>query len=299
MKPMYMVLMTLALLSCRNNSDDKPVAELTSKVQISEPELSDSSANTAAADEQVRADSDKRKQLPKGNATPPADWTQKIIKTANVSIELKDYHAYNNAVHHSLATYGAYIAQEQQQEDEAEIVNDLSIKVPVEQFENLLNFLTSDRKNKLLQKQITTSDVTAEYADTRSRLETKKQVREKYHQFMANANKIDDVLRLQSEINAITEDIEAAAGRVKYLGHQASYSTINLRYFQVLDVSKKSEDEPGFIREIANAFKAGTAFLGEILVGLTSVWPLLILLALAWVVIRRKGLLRSKPHLNK
>lgn len=197
-------------------------------------------------------------------------------------------------MHQSIATYGAYIAGEQQQEDDAQITNDISIKVPVGQFENLINYLTADKKNKALTKQITSADVTAEYADTKSRLETRKQVRDKYSQFMSNANKIDDVLRLQSEINTITEDIEAAAGRVKYLNHQASYSTINLRYFQILDASKATDEkEPGFGSRFVGSLKAGASLVGELFVALAYIWPLLLIGCGVWYILKKKGVFRS------
>jgi hypothetical protein len=299
MKLMYVVVMTLLISSCQSNKNNEPVQELAKKVDEKKTELTDSTTSSDYNFDEKQPKSDespKQKPQPTNSTEPFTDWTQKIIKTANISVELKDYHAFNNSVHHSLATYGAYIAQEQQQENDAQIINELSIKVPVEQFESLINFLTADKKNKLLQKQITSSDVTAEYADTRARVETKKQVREKYRQFLGNANKIDDVLAIQSEINAITEDIEAAAGRVKYLSHQATYSTINLRYFQVLDPSKANDDnKPGFFAELGNAFEWGASFIGRILIALASVWPLLVIACTSWVIIKRKGLFKANP----
>jgi hypothetical protein len=105
------------------------------------------------------------------------------------------------------------------------------------------------------------------------------------------------VLQLQSEINAITEDIEAAAGRVKYLSHQSAYSTINLRYFQVLDASKANDDkDPGFGTQLLNALKSGASFIGELIVALVSIWPLLLIGILVWYFIRRGSLLKSQPQ---
>jgi hypothetical protein len=292
MKLMYVVVLTVIALSCHRAEDKAPIQELSNKLDGIKKELADSSIQ-ADEEEQAppgnKAPGEKQDKPQSKPAAPQADWTQKIIKTANVSLELKDYHSYDNTVHQSIATYGAYIATEQQQQDDAQITNEISIKVPVDQFENLIGYLTADKKNKVLTRQITSADVTAEYADTRSRLETRKQVRDKYQQFMSNAGKIDDVLRLQSEINSITEDIEAAAGRVKFLGHQASYSTINLRYFQVLDASKAGDEkEPGFGSRLVGALKAGAGLIGELFVALASIWPLLLTGCVVWYYIRRR-----------
>ena len=290
MKSIFMVVMTLLVFSCKQNNE-KDLQPLNDKVKAVENFVADSAA---ASPEPGGNTAEQKNKAGKPIPSPVTDWTQKIIKTANINLELKDYHPFNNSVHNMLAGYGAYIAQEQQQQDEAQITNEISIKVPVDRFETLVNALTADNKNKVLQKQITSADVTAEYADTKAREETKRQVRGKYQEFMNNAHKIDDVLALQSEINSITEDIEAAAGRVKYLNHQSAYSTINLRYFQVLDAAKVDNDNPGFGTKLVQAMKNGTAIIGELLVILMSIWPLLLIGAVAWYFLRRKGILKAK-----
>ena len=51
------------------------------------------------------------------------DWDKKIIKTARITLELKEYASFNTGIHDKLKRYGAYIAGEQQTEsDKAERV---------------------------------------------------------------------------------------------------------------------------------------------------------------------------------
>ncbi|HET9826268.1 MAG TPA: DUF4349 domain-containing protein [Chitinophagaceae bacterium] len=57
---------------------------------------------------------------------------------------------------------------------------------------------------------------------------------------------MQDILNVQNEINGIQEDIEAAAGRIEYLSHSSSYSTINLTYFQILDASAKNNGDVSY-----------------------------------------------------
>src|SRR5688572_8123039 len=119
MKSMYVVILTLVMFSCQSNKDE--VSELTNKVEIENLDVaSDSTYEPEGNQVADKRDREQRSPSPANNVQAPADWTQKIIKTANISIELKDYHSFNNSVHHSLASYGAYIAQEQQQQDEAQ-----------------------------------------------------------------------------------------------------------------------------------------------------------------------------------
>ena len=58
--------------------------------------------------------------------------------------------------------------------------------------------------------------------DTRSRLEAKKQVRLRYLDFLKEAKNVEEILNVQSQINGIQEDIEAASGRLDYLNHAST-----------------------------------------------------------------------------
>jgi len=224
------------------------------------------------------------------------EWDRKIIKIANVSLELKDYNSFNNNIHQNLYSFGAYVAQEQQTQTEGEISNQVSIKVPVDQFENLMNYLSAVDKNaKVLDKQVSSEDVSTQMVDTKSRIETKKRLRDKYFELMNNAKKMDDVLSVNNEISSITEDIEAASSKVQYLSHQSAYSTINLKYFQILNAAKLDTTSPTFFTSFAEAFKRGAYFIGELLLFFVSIWPLVIGGAVGWYFIRKK-LLKPKPQ---
>ena len=69
------------------------------------------------------------------------DWDKKIIKTGILTLECNDYKNFNTGIHSKVKNYGAYIAEEKQEENDYKISNTISIKVPVAQFENLVNSL--------------------------------------------------------------------------------------------------------------------------------------------------------------
>ena len=125
---------------------------------------------------------EKEKQLPKPSTptqqSPESkpDWNKKIIKTGTLNVEVKDYAKFNQVVHSSASRFGGYIADELQSETEYKIENTIVIKVPVDQFQSAVDFLTSG-DGKINEKKISSEDVTTQYVDTRSRLEAKKQVR--------------------------------------------------------------------------------------------------------------------------
>ncbi|HEX4373513.1 MAG TPA: DUF4349 domain-containing protein, partial [Puia sp.] len=166
------------------------------------------------------------------------------------------------------------------------IENTISIKVPVDQFDNAISELVTSNE-KIIEKKITSDDVTTEMVDTKSRMEAKKQVRLRYLDLLKQAKNMDEILQVQNEINDIQEQLESAAGRIEYLNHSSAFSTINLTFYQIVNSSAPNEKEPSYLHQIAEAFKEGLKWVGSLLVALISLWPLWIGVIIIWVVIRK------------
>lgn len=216
------------------------------------------------------------------------DWEKKIIKTANVSLELKDFNAYNKNIHQNLKAYSAYIAQEEQTQTDGIMQNVVTIKVPVDRFDDLMNTFSGEGI-KVMERKITTEDVTGDVIDTKGRIETKKQVRQQYMELLKQAKNMKDILEVQSEINGITEQVEAAGGRVQYLVHQAAYSTINLKYFQYTNGSKTVDEEPSFFSKLKEAFKSGGYAIANLALLLANIWPIVLIAFFGYLVLKRRN----------
>lgn len=214
------------------------------------------------------------------------DWDKKIIKNATINIEVKNYEKTYAGIRQKITSLGGYVAQEEQSQTDYKIENTVVIKIPVDQFDNALLQFTAGA-DKVNERRITSQDVTTEFVDTKSRMESKKQVRLRYLDLLKQAKNMEEILNVQSEINSIQEEIESAAGRIEYLGHSASYSTINLTCYQVINESAKDSDKKSFGSKIKEALGNGAAWIGDLFIGLLSIWPLLVLAIIAWVVYRR------------
>jgi hypothetical protein len=263
------------IMSCgkASDSDQTAVSNLqlnTPKEQIASADLSNNKSNKSVAgiaavdsSSNTTSFSSNDSLLNSGGPT-NIDWDKKIIKNAHVTLELKDYNAYNSSLHTKLKGYGAYVAQEQQTESDDQIANNITIKVPVDKFDDLMNSLPGDGI-KVLEKTISTEDVTGEVVDTKSRIEAKKEVRAKYLELLKQAKDMKEILEVQNEINDIQVDIESASGRVNYLTHAAAYSTINLRYYQFLNGVTSKDVEPGFLTNVSEAFKTGSSVITNLI----------------------------------
>ena len=302
MKKIFIALTAIALfISCKNEKKKESIADVTIITKQEEkPQLQDErnkngivgNFNDKNATPQ-EPKPNKAKQDQQEPQTKP-DWDKKIIKTANLNLEVKDYNAYNTSLRDKLKQFGGYITQEEQSQFEYKIENTLTIKIPVDQFDDAVNNISSNVK-ELNEKKITSEDVTTEVVDTRSRLEAKRQVRLRYLDLLKQAKNMEEILSVQSEINGIQEQIESAAGRMEYLQHSSSFSTIHLTYYQVLKEGAIDPDKPTFATRITNAFQFGWNWIGEFSIGLVSLWPILLVVFGIFIFYKRSRRPKTKP----
>jgi len=221
------------------------------------------------------------------------DWDKKIIKTANLNIEVKDYKVFANQLHDIVKQFGGYIFQEQQNESAYKIENTVSIKIPVAQFDDAMNKLTASGE-KIVERKIISEDVTSDMVDTKSRIEAKKEVRLRYLDLLKQAKNMQDILQVQNEIDGIQEQLESAAGRVAYLNHSSAFSTINLTFYQVTDVIGITEKEPTYLHKIKEAFSGGLKWISDLMLELVALWPLIIAVVTLWIVLKKRKSTKSK-----
>jgi Domain of unknown function (DUF4349) len=302
MKLLYQFLAALllcSLIACdRNNSADTDQIVQLSKAISSAKEKNKPADNqlTGAFDTAVAPQNNQIKQAQQqpGKAQTNEDWDKKIIKTGNLTMEVKSYKTFNDLLHSGIKQSGGYIAQEEQNQSDYKIENIVTIKVPVDQFDNAILQLTP-ASEKVVEKKITSEDVTAEIVDIKSRMEAKRRVRDRYLDLLKQAKNMEEILKVQNEVNDIQENIEAAAGRIGYLGHAAVFSTIHINFYQVLNTPVN--DPPlSYGYRILESFKAGLHWFAELLVMMVSLWPLWIGILAAWFYIRKQKNLTAKKH---
>jgi hypothetical protein len=242
------------------------------------------SDSVAIPDQKQNSEKDVKKRPKQSQSN--SDWDKKIIKTASLNFEAANYKSFNQSIREKVKISGGYIAQEEQTQTDYKIENVVVIKIPVDQFDNFIAGL-SETGGKLNEKKITSEDVTAEFVDTKSRMEAKKQVRLRYLDLLKQAKNMDEILNVQNEINSIQEEIEAASGRVNYLSHSSAFSTINLTFYQVLNAAAKDNAESTFLTKVSASFKTGLQWIGDLVIGIISIWPLLIAAAFFWFAFKK------------
>ena len=232
----------------------------------------------------------------------PADWDKRIIKDATLQLQVKDPKAMNASVKEAIKLSGAYIASETETLLSAgQIKDELTIRVPREKFDELVDRICG-YGDSILQKNISSTDVTEEFVDTKARISAKEKVKDRYFDFLKQTHTVDEVLKVQEVIGDLQEDIEAATGRVNYIQHQSALSTIHLTYYQLYIPPVIPEQEvPGFFKQLVTGAAEGWQVLQTLLLIMVKIWPLWLTGIIIWLVIRkRKGsyqrsAIRSEP----
>jgi hypothetical protein len=298
MKILIAAVAALLVISCNSSKERSNLADAIQKVAENKSSALDvASVNEAESADSVAASPQQKQKDQSGNAVPSSpkiDWDKKIIKTASLNAEVHSYDSFYSSLREKVRNIGGYVAQEEQNQSDYKIENTITIKVPVDQFDNALTSLTAGTE-KVNERKVTSQDVTTEVVDTKSRMEAKKEVRLRYIDLLRQAKNMSEILSVQSEINGIQEEIESAAGRINYLSHSSAFSTINFTFYQVLNVSARNYEEPSFWIKLSTSFKTGWQWVSDFFVGLVSIWPVFLFVIVIWTIIKRYTKPKAKP----
>lgn len=264
----------LFALSCNNYTSKESISDLNKLESAGDQKAYYASDSIATPPTTNNSPNQSKNQA----AAPDRNWEKKLIRKSNLRVEVENIKEYKQRIRSLLETTGGYTSNETQKEEWGNIEISATLRIPGEKFEQALAELT-DHVKKVHTKEVNSSDVTSEWVDTRSRLETKKQVRFQYLDLLKKAGNMNEIMIVQNEINSIQEEIEAATGKLSYLSHSSQFSTIEVAYFQVVDPSQQETKKEGFLSKLKAGFLSGWEFIGQILIGLVTIWPLLFFIA--------------------
>ena len=165
----------------------------------------------------------------------------------------------------------------------------MTIRVRSEFFADLLKEIDKEAAY-VHYRNIRSEDVGKQFVDLESRLKTKREVQERFKEILrTKAGKIEELLSAEKQIGELQEEIEATVSRLIYLKDQVAYSTINLEFYELVSTSGDvaSTEDPVWTK-FADAFTNGLTGAINILIFLTELWPLIMISALAFVLLKRK-----------
>ncbi|RLD83023.1 MAG: hypothetical protein DRJ10_04310, partial [Bacteroidetes bacterium] len=221
----YLMSIWLLLAACSGQSNDY--------MESMEPEYANDMLAMSEKTKMVQTEPD-LKPITNETGETNEKIEKKIIKTANISIEVDDFKQARLSLEALLKKYNAYVADESEQNSDYQVTDDLVIRVKAKNFDSLLNEM-SGLAVHVNSKHIKLADVTEEFIDISTRLKNKKQVEQQYLEILKKARTINEILQVNEHLRVIREEIESKEGRLKYLNSQVSLSTIHLSMYQQIE----------------------------------------------------------------
>lgn len=217
----------------------------------------------------------------------PADSGQeaKIIKTAVLRFPTDNLNESFSTIQKATKEYKAYVQNDNSGKNYNSTYRNVTIRVPNQNFDAFIADI-SKGVSYFDRKEISAEDVTAEFVDLEARLKAKKVLESRYLELLKKANKVSEMLEIERELSNIREEIEAKEGRIKYLQNQVGLSTISLQMYTENPAGSGTTVSYG--TKMWNAVKSGINGLSSFFLGILNIWPFILILAFAFIFIRKK-----------
>ncbi|MFW5992014.1 MAG: DUF4349 domain-containing protein [Halanaerobiaceae bacterium] len=210
---------------------------------------------------------------------------QKIIKTANLTIESRKIDTVHNLMINFTEKHGGYISSSRSWINHDDLRFDrYQLKVPAENFNYMLEDLTKKEVGNIISRSISGRDVTEEYLDLETRLENLSLQEERYRQLLEKTDDVEDILKVENELNRIRTEIERLKGRKKYLDNRIDYSTITVEFREPVPLGSAS---PGIIRTLKNAVQQMVAHFYRLIILTGTLIPYLALILIVYLIYRK------------
>lgn len=270
---------------------DVNVSENTAAMKAAEPEeggVGTSGAGNASADGEAK------------------QKNQKLIFTYNYTVETKEFDSFYEKVSEKVTQTGGYIEHFETSGSAADGINrhaNLTLRIPAEQMDQMLTLLDSD--SNVTYQSRSSEDVTLRYVDMESHLKALRTEQETLLQLMEKADKLKDVIALQSQLTQVRYEIESYESQLRTYDNLVDYSTLYLDIIEVDRTTNIHSSKTSFFQEIGNRFSDNVYAVGQWLramaVWLISSLPILApfaLAAVAAVIFIRKKFRHRKRKMN-
>lgn len=217
-----------------------------------------------------------------------------IIRTASLTVRVKNVPKALDAARTSTVNAGGYVGDETttRDEDSGEQTR-VVLRVPVERYDAVLADL--EGTGKLLERTAKAQDVTDQVVDVDSRIKTQRVSVARIRELMDQATKLSDVVALEGELSSREADLESLLAQQSSLKDRTSMATITL-FLSGTPVTKvEKKDDPGFMDALRGGWDAFVTMLRWIAMAFGAVLPfaaVAALLVLVWLRLVRP--LRSR-----
>ncbi len=246
---------------------------------------------------------------------PEYQGSDKIIYSASAQIETQEFDQTLQGVYGMIERFGGFVESSSVTGNDYYTTYyggkstrraDFVIRIPREHFSEMTGSL--GELGNVPYSSVHAENVTTQYVDTASRLESYRIQEERLLAMLAKAETVEDMLSIEKNLAEVRYNIESLTTTINSWDSLISYSRVSL---SVVEVEKYTEENPvqqDYWEELSTALRRSLAGIGEFFKDLfkfvVAALPVLAILAVCTLIslliirgtVRRKNAKKETPH---
>lgn len=210
----------------------------------------------------------------------------KLIMTAELYAETRDFVTADTAVQNLTMQYGGYLESHSTAGSEGERSANYTVRVPQADFETFLKAV-GNTCNVVRQSQ-NAEDVGQAYYDTETHLKTLKTKHERLLALLAKSEKMEDIIQLENALSDTEYQIEQYSTTLRRYDDLIDFSTIRIQLNEVRDLTSVSQGNT-FLSDVRHAASSGARGASIVIKGfilfVIVIWPLLLVAIAAFALL--------------
>ncbi|WP_244147715.1 DUF4349 domain-containing protein [Leptospira yanagawae] len=159
-----------------------------------------------------------------------------MVYTVVVNLQSKEIEPKVTEIIKLAESFGGYALQYSSQ-------GTIQLKIPQENLKIFLQTLKKESHN--YSEDVSAKDVTEDYLDTEIRLENAQKMRTRLLEILKTAKTLEETLKVEAELNKVSESIERWEGKLKYLSSAIQLSSVTVHVRQKWEPIVQKEYKPG------------------------------------------------------
>ncbi|MGQ4380197.1 DUF4349 domain-containing protein, partial [Streptomyces sp. SAS_267] len=228
-------------------------------------------------------------------AAPPKVTVNRIIRTASLTVEVKEVTKALDDARTTAENAGGYVGNETTTRDgRGHERTRLVLRVPTERYDQVLADL--EGAGKVVERTAKAQDVTDQVVDVESRVKSQRASVARVRELMDKATKLSDVVALEGELSSREADLEALLAQQASLKDRTSLATITLSLSETpVKKAEKKEEDPGFVDALQGGWDVLVTMVRWLALAIGALLPFAVvlgLIALVWMRLVRPRLPR-------
>ena len=205
----------------------------------------------------------------------PVEKQDKLVYTANIDIETKNYadtyatvknliHSYDGIIQNESVWDNDYGWYENDNVPTASMRADFTCRIPSNKYNDFINeFSGLDENNKITNLSSTVENINQEYYDTKNREQALQTQYDRLLEMLAQSQSVSEMLEIEDRLSNVDYQLNSIRNRLLIMDTDVAYSTVRISIDEVTIWSRAKEDN--FFSKLGNIFEEAVDYGKELL----------------------------------